>query len=153
MIIITIKSNNFKSIIIFLAIICNLLNKLYIIKKLINKPNLLTVFALLKSPHINKTAQQHFGFKFYHKIIYIRFIDIYKLILFIKLFKKQLFHDINLVLSFNIIKKIILIADINLILSIVFSYLSISIKKQMLKIFNILNLICLKILLIKKLIT
>lgn len=149
MIIISLKSNNLKSIIIFLIIIYNLLNKLYIIKKLINKPNLLTVFALLKSPHINKAAQQHFGFKFYHKTIFIKFVSIYNLILSIKLFKEQLFHDISLILSYNIIKKTDLITTINFTLSMVFLYYSTNIKKQILKIFDILNLICIIILSIK----
>jgi ribosomal protein S10 len=149
MIIISLKSNNLKSIIIFLIILYNLLNKLYIIKKIINKPNLLTVFALLKSPHINKTAQQHFGFKFYHKTIFIKFISTYNLILWIKLFREQLFHDISLMLSYNIIKKIDFITTINFTLSMVFLYYSINIKKQILKIFDILNLICIIILSIK----
>lgn len=145
-----IKSKNIKSFLIFLALFYYLLDKFYIIKKLINKNNYFTVFTLLKSPHINKTAQQHFGFKLYNKIIHILLVNFFNFILCLKIFKKYIFQDVSLVVLYNTIK----IININTIISLLKTYLFffnnkvflIIYKKVIYYFINILNYIIVKIL-------
>lgn len=148
-----IKSKNIKSILIFLILLYYLLDKLYIIRKIINKQNNLTIFTILKSPHIYKIAQQHFGFKFFNKIIYIKLINFYSFVLCLKLFKKELFQDIYLILSYIIIKKTdkvmtnIYFSLLKICLNFYRSEISVIMFKQMIiQFLNILNFTGIKIL-------
>jgi Ribosomal protein S10p/S20e len=133
---IRLKSNNIKSFLLYLTVLYAVLNKLYIINKVLNKRNHLTVFALLKSPHVNKTAQQHFGFKFYNNSIQIIVKDLVKLILWIKLLKSQLFTDISLSITYTINMKLLCISN-----------LVIHFNKRLFKFLNFVHLITLKVLL------
>lgn len=101
-----IKTKHQKSFLIYLFVLHLIFNKLHIVKKLINKNNYIIKFVLLKSPHINKIAQYHFGFNIYRKNIIIFLIDLTKFVLLIKLLICKLFHDIHIIVSYKLFRKI-----------------------------------------------
>lgn len=70
-IIITFKSieKNFETYFFFIKI---LLKKLKIEHKTINLPKKKKLITLLKSPHVNKKALEHFEINKYKKILYLR---------------------------------------------------------------------------------
>lgn len=130
------KSNNSKSLLLHLTAIHTVLDKLYIIKKLVNKSNHSIVFSLLRSPHINKTAQQHFGFRQYKKIIKIIVQNFFKFILWTKVLNNHLFTDISLSIIYTINIKLIFVNS-----------LAVYFNKKLFKFLNFLHFITIKMLL------
>lgn len=52
-------------------------------------------FTVLKSPHVNKTAQEQFEFRLHSKQIIIFSPQIFKILIFFKRFQATLFSDIR----------------------------------------------------------
>ncbi len=100
---------NFKSV----QKINQLKKKLLKIKKLYNFKNLEIrgffkiknknkIFTLLKSPHVNKKSREHFIYKNYIQKIDLNFIDIFQLLNFLIILKKNLSK--NFLINVKIIK-------------------------------------------------
>lgn len=53
------------------------------------------VITLLKSPHVNKTAQEHFEFRTFYKQILIKTFCAEKNFMFLKKVLNKLFHDVS----------------------------------------------------------
>jgi ribosomal protein S10 len=70
------------------------------IKKSISKKQKKIVITILKSPHVNKTAQEQFEMRFISKQLRISTTQIYKFIIFLKKVKNFLFADINFKIKF-----------------------------------------------------
>lgn len=58
-------------------------------------------FSLLKSPHVNKTAQEQFEFRTFSVQVHITTSDPAKNLMFLKKLTKELFHDISVNLKLN----------------------------------------------------
>ena len=59
------------------------------------------VITVLKSPHVNKTAQEQFEFKFFYRQFLIRpLIKNFKFLLLIKKIKSYLFSDTKIIIKF-----------------------------------------------------
>lgn len=93
---ILVKSKNLKSLLKNLNLIYNFFNK-----KLLNLNNK-TLFkklkfktSLLKSPHVNKTAQQHFNYKIYKTNYFFNLYNKNKILFLLKNNFLNIFHDIN----------------------------------------------------------
>ena len=98
--IISLKSKNIKSLIFFF----NVLKKFNIsknIKKLYTTKKIKRI-AILKSPHVNKTAQQHFEYRLYLKKIYVKNLQIFKLLIILKKIKINLCCDVLINIKFII---------------------------------------------------
>ena len=98
--IISLKSKNIKSLIFFFNVlkkfnISKNIKKLYITKKIKR-------IAILKSPHVNKTAQQHFEYRLYLKKIYVKNLQIFKLLIILKKIKINLCCDVLINIKFII---------------------------------------------------
>lgn len=61
-------------------------------KNKINKKN----FTILKSPHVNKKAQEHFETRFFKKCLIIKLQKIFKFIIFLKKSSNNMFSDVNI---------------------------------------------------------
>ena len=93
-----IYSKNYNSIQNFI----NYASKAVVNKKLLNlnlyqinsSPKLVKILTALKSPHVNKTAQEHFEFICYTKHIKIYSIQALKFLFFFKSLKEKYFSDI-----------------------------------------------------------
>jgi ribosomal protein S10 len=85
------------------------LTKIFFLKK--NKQ----IFTLLKSPHVNKSAQEQFEVKTLTLQINFNVVNIYKCLIFLKKINNTLFADISFKLKFfhNVKKQISLIKTIN----------------------------------------
>lgn len=75
------------------------------IKKNISKKKKKIVITILKSPHVNKTAQEQFEIKFLSEQVQISTTQMYKFLIFLKKVKNFLFADINFKLKLVIDKK------------------------------------------------
>nr|UNW58718.1 40S ribosomal protein S10 [Phytophthora intercalaris] len=62
------------------------------------------IFTLLKSPHVNKKSREHFIYKNFSPKIDINFLNIFQLLNFLILIKKNLSE--NSLIQIKIIKKI-----------------------------------------------
>ena len=101
--IISLKSKNLKSLIFFFDVlkkfnISENIKELYANKKIKR-------FTILKSPHVNKTAQQHFEYRLHSKKIYIKNIQIFKLLVILKKIKINLCCDVLINVKFDINNK------------------------------------------------
>ena len=103
-----IKSKNKLSLIKFLIIFKNFINDknfklnktlIFSQNKKINK-----VFTVLKSIHVNKTAQEQFEFNLFSKNIKIQTFQLLKLVIILKKIQTYFFSDINLKIKFFITK-------------------------------------------------
>merc|ERR1712045_574025 len=102
-IIIDIYSKNFKSLKNFLLFFNNknLFNKFKIltIKTDSQKPLKNFFITVLKSPHVNKSAQEQFEFKVYKKRLKLFVPQIFMFLTFLKKLKTNLFADIKFKLT------------------------------------------------------
>ena len=80
--------------------------KLNLISKYFNKDNKKIIFSVLKSPHVNKTAQEQFEYRITTKQINVYSLKTLKFLIFIKTIQNKLFSDIKLETKFLINKKI-----------------------------------------------
>ena len=95
-----IKSKNNKSIFYLL----NIFNKFLKNKKLMIKSKILKTkrFSVLKSPHVNKTAQEQFFINSFSIFIKINSSDILKFLIFLKTIKNNFCFDVFIKTKFNI---------------------------------------------------
>lgn len=99
---ITFTSKNKKSLTQFIFFLLKYLNKnLNFYLKLNYKPLKKKVLTILKSPHVNKSAQEQFEFiTFKYNLMF--FIEKYfKFLVIIKKIKKKLFSDIKMKININ----------------------------------------------------
>lgn len=104
------SSKNLKSLNLCLTFFLKLVNskrvKIKIFKKVkpIRKTD--TEFTILKSPHVNKTAQEQFKSELFNYKLYISYnFQFVKLLFIIKQLNTKIFVDVNLVLKFILNKK------------------------------------------------
>ena len=102
-VIIDIYSKNYKSLKNFLLFFKNenLLKKLKIhfLKNKTNNRTKKKVITVLKSPHVNKTAQEKFEYRVYKKKIKCFTPQILLLLIFLKKLRLNIFSDINFKLN------------------------------------------------------
>ena len=74
-----------------------------------------TIFSLLKSPHVNKTAQEQFEFKYSKRKLVISSVNFFKTLLIFKKIYSAIFFDIKIktVCSFGGRNKSILFINVN----------------------------------------
>jgi ribosomal protein S10 len=112
-VIIDISSKNYKSLNSFLEFFCNekLIHKLNlsISKTKVQKSKKKKVFTILKSPHVNKTAQEQFEYRIYKKRLKCFVPQIMLFFIFFKKIRFNLFSDLNfkikLISNFKVEKK------------------------------------------------
>jgi ribosomal protein S10 len=68
----------------------------FIVKKKLKKKIKKTTITLLKSPHVNKTAQEQFEIKYAYKQLEIYTPKLFKFLIFLKKLKIFIFPDINI---------------------------------------------------------
>ena len=96
-----ISSKNEKSLKNFLSFFFNhLKTKFNIIQKLVTTHNDKKVITLLKSPHVNKTAQDQFELRVFTKQVLTKSFYSEKNIIFLKKILNKLFQDISINLEF-----------------------------------------------------
>lgn len=96
-----IVSKNEKSLNNFLAFFFSLLKtKFNIIQKSLTTHNNRKVITLLKSPHVNKTAQEQFEIRIFYKHVLTKSFYLEKNLIFIKKILNKLFKDVSVILEF-----------------------------------------------------
>ena len=96
-----ITSKNEKSLKYFLYFFYkHIKTKFNIIQKPISAQNKRKIVTLLKSPHVNKTAQEHFEVRIFSKHILLESVYLKKNLIFLKKILNKLFQDISLRLEF-----------------------------------------------------
>ena len=88
-----IYSKNYNSLNNFVAFLNNKLHNFCFIKS--PKKTSKTILTFLKSPHVNKTAQEHFSFNYFTKNLLIKPKNPLLILFIIKLIKKNLFLDVK----------------------------------------------------------
>lgn len=88
-----ISSKNKQSLQKFLNFLFNLKNNLTISYK--PKRKLKQIITILKSPHINKSAQEQFEYRVYSKTVFINTLQVFKFLLLLKKVKNMTFPFIN----------------------------------------------------------
>ena len=63
------------------------------------------IFTILKSPHVNKKAQEQFEYKLYSKNIKVKSFQPFKFLILLKNFQKYLHTDVNIKIKFILSKK------------------------------------------------
>ena len=97
-----ISSKNEKSLKNFLHFFFNnLKTKFNIIKKLTRTHNNKKVITLLKSPHVNKIAQEQFEMRIFTKQLLTKSFNLEKNLIFLKRILNRLFQDISFNLEFT----------------------------------------------------
>ena len=61
-----------------------------------------TLYSILKSPHVNKTAQEQFEFKYSHRKIVIFSKSFLKTLIIIKRYYSSIFYDIKIKVLFSL---------------------------------------------------
>ena len=62
----------------------------------------LTKFTILKSPHINKSAQEQFEFRIFSRQVSVFSFQVFKLLVFFKRFHIKLFSDVRFQINLSI---------------------------------------------------
>src|SRR6056297_487007 len=102
-----ILAKNEKSVKNFLHFFFNYLKtKSNIIQKSSSANRNRKIVTLLKSPHVDKTAQEHFELRILKKEILIKSFCLKKDFIFLKKVLNRLFQDISINLTFTIAKKV-----------------------------------------------
>nr|YP_010139035.1 ribosomal protein S10 [Lithodesmium undulatum]QQJ94643.1 ribosomal protein S10 [Lithodesmium undulatum] len=92
--------------VIFFFKLVNLKNlKLKIFKKFKNTSKKKKTFTVLKSPHVNKTAQEQFKSEIFSYNIYFYSLQLPKILFILKKINTSLFQDLNLKIRININEK------------------------------------------------
>ena len=63
------------------------------------------IFTILKSPHVNKKAQEQFEYRTYSKTLLVKSYQILKFLILLKYFQKFLHTDVNIKIKFIISKQ------------------------------------------------
>ena len=104
-----ISSKSLYSLNVFLIFFLKLLNskklKVKVFKKIKINSKHQKNFTVLKSPHVNKTAQEQFKTEIFNYNIYFFSLQSEKILLILKKLNNSLFHDINIKLKVSIDKK------------------------------------------------
>lgn len=79
--------------------------KFRILKKIFKNNKKKTVLTILKSPHVNKKAQEQFEIKYFSNKLTIYSIEKFKLLILLKKLKTNLFSDVDIKTKFTINKK------------------------------------------------
>jgi ribosomal protein S10 len=96
-----IKSKNEKSLQHFLQFFFkHLTTKFKIFSTAISNQNNIKIITLLKSPHVNKIAQEHFGFSIYLKNLLLQSFDLKTNSIALKKILNSLFQDVSINLKF-----------------------------------------------------
>jgi hypothetical protein len=105
--IIIISKNHFAILNFFLFLFKNNINKLHILKNIFQKKKKKKKLTILKSPHVNKTAQEQFEQEFLKKQFKLQTITNLNYLIFFKKLNFNIYPDINIILkcSNNIIFK------------------------------------------------
>ena len=77
----------------------------YIIKKDLKKKKKKKILTILKSPHVNKTAQEQFEYRVFSKQYLIYSTEYFKYLIFLKKLKTNAFPDLKIIIKFNIYRK------------------------------------------------
>lgn len=97
-------SKNIKSLKNFLFVLNKIKNNNTLNIKLflnnVKKPKKITKFTVLKSPHVNKTAQEQFEFNFYFRKINLYSFQIFKFLVILKQINCMLFPDVKIKINF-----------------------------------------------------
>nr|YP_010047259.1 ribosomal protein S10 [Eucampia zodiacus]QPJ79925.1 ribosomal protein S10 [Eucampia zodiacus] len=100
-----ISSKNLKSLKLFTSFILKLVNNNKLISKTLiknfQKKNKQKIFTVLKSPHVNKTAQTQFEYTLYKRQFTIFTNSSFKFIFFLKYFQENIFSDIKIKTKFR----------------------------------------------------
>jgi ribosomal protein S10 len=100
---VTIVSNNFNSIQkFFLFFFYNKKINFNTIKKYFQKKKKKKTLTILKSPHVNKTAQEQFEYRIYSKQITIYSSQNFQYLVFLKKVNAHLFPDIQIKTKFSV---------------------------------------------------
>src|SRR6476661_6294720 len=104
----TITSKNKKSIENCFLFFFNNANKLNlnIIKKNFKKKKKKTILTILKSPHVNKSAQEQFEFKLFSKQLSLYSQKNFQILFFLKKIKIYLFPDVKMKIKFILNKNL-----------------------------------------------
>ena len=70
-----------------------------ITKKLLPKKKKKKKISILKSPHVNKTAQKHFQYVYFSVRVSVKTHELQKNLVFLKKIKNQLFPDLKIVIK------------------------------------------------------
>ena len=104
-----ISSKNLKSLNIFTSFMLKLVNNNKLISKTLikkfQKKNKQKIFTVLKSPHVNKTAQTQFEYTLYKRQFTIFTNSSFKFLFFLKYFQENIFSDIKIKTKFITNKK------------------------------------------------
>jgi ribosomal protein S10 len=103
---ITITSKNEKSLKNYLTFFYKSIKIFNLTTKLLNKKKKKFFVTILKSPHVNKKAQEQFGYHIFSKQLLISFSNSYHLILFLKKIEKNLFSDITIKIKLQLNKNL-----------------------------------------------
>ena len=87
----TITSKNKKTLLIFANFLKKFLKNSF--KKIKFNKTLTVKTTLLKSPHVHKTAQEHFQYKNYKKTILLRYLNLFQITIFLKKLSTCIFYD------------------------------------------------------------
>jgi ribosomal protein S10 len=81
---------------------CNKRLQLRRILLFINKKRVSKTFTILKSPHVNKTAQEQFELNFFSKDLKIQSFQLFKILLLLKKIQSLSFSDVQIKIRFGI---------------------------------------------------
>ena len=97
-----IKAKNYHSLKIFSKIIISKLFK-HNIKKVKYYPlsKKRTLMSIIKSPHINKSSQEQFEFRYFHRKISVHSYNFLKTLVIFKKYYSSIFSDIKIKLLFS----------------------------------------------------
>ncbi len=103
----TLISKNKKSFDNCLLFLSNNISELNIIKKCFQKKKKKKFLTILKSPHVNKTAQEQFESKLYSKQLSMYSLRNWQLLLFLKKVRTYLFPDVKMKIKFILNKSLL----------------------------------------------
>jgi ribosomal protein S10 len=105
---ITIISKNKISIKIFFKVLNKVLQNFKNVKKCLKKKRKIKILTILKSPHVNKNAQEQFETRFYFSQINVRYSPKnLQFLIFLKKLKNYVFSDIKIKIEFLINKSLV----------------------------------------------
>ena len=91
------NKNSLKSFLKFFIKICNKKNlEIDLFLKYLSRQKTKNVFTILRSPHVNKTAQEQFQFNIVSKQINIQTFQILTFLVILKKIQTQLFSDVRI---------------------------------------------------------
>ena len=99
----TIKSKNKSSLNIFLKIFKTLVKQKDL--NFTNNKKFIKRLTFLKSPHVNKTAQEHFNFVIFSKLTCVKDFQVFKTLMILKKIKNNVCCDVVVKIKFFILKK------------------------------------------------